>query len=106
MAIRKFTKVKEDFKCLKCGTAVSGDGYTNHCPVCLYSRHVDREYPGDRLSECEGLMKPSGVVLKGGQPYKLLFKCELCGKKNLNKISSQDDMDAICKLPLADKDLT
>ncbi|MST04461.1 MAG: RNHCP domain-containing protein [Candidatus Pacebacteria bacterium] len=55
-----FIKVKEDFVCENCKTEVKGNGYTNHCPVCLYSKHVDVD-PGDRLSKCGGLMKPMGL---------------------------------------------
>ena len=51
----RFTRVVEDFTCGQCGAAVTGDGYTNHCPLCLWSRHVDIN-PGDRAAECGGLM--------------------------------------------------
>ncbi|MEK7061411.1 MAG: RNHCP domain-containing protein, partial [Patescibacteria group bacterium] len=43
-----FVKKIEDFVCKVCGTKVKGTGYTNHCPNCLYSLHVDEEVPGDR----------------------------------------------------------
>jgi hypothetical protein len=35
-----FTRRRENFTCLRCGTPVRGSGYTNHCPRCLWSRHV------------------------------------------------------------------
>ena len=44
-------------------------------------------------------MKPAGITLKGGQPCKILFICELCGKEILNKISPDDSMDKIAALP-------
>ena len=49
----------EEFICLNCGYEVSKLNYTarDHCPNCLYSRHVDI-MPGDRMKECCGLMKP------------------------------------------------
>ncbi|WP_265181671.1 RNHCP domain-containing protein [Geomicrobium sp. JCM 19055] len=31
--------------------------YRNHCPSCLYSKHVD-VIPGDRASTCHSLMEP------------------------------------------------
>ncbi|HQY53570.1 MAG TPA: RNHCP domain-containing protein [Ignavibacteria bacterium] len=37
---RKFQKRTEDFTCGNCGCKVTGDGYTNHCPECLYRMHV------------------------------------------------------------------
>ena len=53
--MKKFIKVKEDFVCEHCGAEVKGDGYTNHCPKCLWSKHVD-VHPGDRAAECGGMM--------------------------------------------------
>ncbi|MEK7158524.1 MAG: RNHCP domain-containing protein, partial [Patescibacteria group bacterium] len=44
---RTFQRRVEDFTCESCGAQVTGDGYTNHCPQCLVSKHVD-VYPGDR----------------------------------------------------------
>ena len=37
----KFKRKKENFVCENCGAEVKGDGFTNHCPKCLYSKHVD-----------------------------------------------------------------
>jgi len=41
--LRKFTKIDEEFICENCGHKVNKLGYTcrNHCPICLYSKHVD-----------------------------------------------------------------
>jgi len=60
----KFKKRKEDFFCENCGENVSGDGFTNHCPKCLWSKHVD-VFPGDRKGSCNGLMKPIGGEKRG-----------------------------------------
>ncbi|MFA6992594.1 MAG: RNHCP domain-containing protein, partial [Candidatus Gracilibacteria bacterium] len=38
---KRFSRTIEDFVCEKCGAKVKGDGYTNHCPKCLWSKHVD-----------------------------------------------------------------
>lgn len=51
------------FQCEKCGTEVqplTNGSYRNHCPICLYSKHMD-DKPGDRLSKCGGLMKLMGL---------------------------------------------
>ena len=55
--MKKFTKRKENFICENCGHFVVGNGFTNHCPNCFFSKHVDIN-PGDRLCSCNGLMKP------------------------------------------------
>jgi len=39
--VRKFSKKVENFTCEACGNKVKGSGYTDHCPNCLYSKHVD-----------------------------------------------------------------
>ncbi len=91
-----FKKKTEDFKCENCGYEVKGSGYTNHCPLCLYSKHVDI-FPGDRLEECKGLMKPIGVDKKDGE-YILIHKCIKCGVEKRNKIAKEDSFDEIIKL--------
>ena len=63
MQEKRFQKKVEDFVCERCGTFVKGTGYTDHCPKCLWSKHVDVN-PGDRKSECLGTMEPIGVEVK------------------------------------------
>jgi len=93
---KKFQRAKEDFVCEKCGFFVKGNGYTNHCSRCLWSKHVDIN-PGDRSSECKGAMKPIAVEFVGGE-YIILHRCILCGIKKKNKASKDDDFDAIVLL--------
>ena len=57
---------KEPYICENCGTPVMGGRYNNHCPKCLWSKHVDDKVPGDRASTCQQLMQPVGI-LKGGK---------------------------------------
>ena len=61
----------DSFTCRVCGRLVvpeaAGSGHRNHCPNCLSSLHVDEE-PGDRASDCGGVMDPIGVwVRRGGE---------------------------------------
>ena len=39
-------------------------GYScrNHCPNCLYSKHVDKN-PGDRQEDCHGMLEPIGIEI-------------------------------------------
>ncbi|MDR0423029.1 MAG: RNHCP domain-containing protein, partial [Rickettsiales bacterium] len=74
MEAKKFIKKVENFVCEQCGFEVLGSGYTNHCPNCLYSKHVDIN-PGDRLCECEGLMLPIDIEQKGGK-FIIVHKCQ------------------------------
>ncbi len=93
---KKFQKTVEDFACQNCGREVVGSGYTNHCPHCLWSKHVD-VYPGDRASECGGMMEPVGLENKKSE-WSLIHKCLRCGHVKNNKASSQDDQDKIIEL--------
>lgn len=96
---KKFTRRVEDFMCEICGTHVLGTGYTNHCPNCLYSKHVDVN-PGDRDSLCKGIMAP---IKQGYQKKKGVFivhECLRCGYQKKNKISERDNNKIIDKLPL------
>lgn len=93
---QKFTRKIEDFVCENCNTSVKGSGYTNHCPKCLWSRHVDKN-PGDRLSECMGMMEPIGT-LRYGDEYIIVHQCKICGHKKRNKNSPEDDVDVIIAL--------
>lgn len=92
-----FIRKTEDFVCQHCGEKVKGTGYTNHCPNCLYSKHVDSEIPGDRASQCDGLMKPIGTDLKHGE-YIIIHKCLRCSKITRNKTSPSDNFEKILKL--------
>ena len=61
--MKQFQRKKENFVCEHCGQEVIGNGYTNHCPSCLHSKHVDIN-PGDRAETCGGLMEPVDLELK------------------------------------------
>ncbi|OGY86633.1 MAG: hypothetical protein A2233_04310 [Candidatus Kerfeldbacteria bacterium RIFOXYA2_FULL_38_24] len=95
MSDRRFQRKIEDFVCEHCGAVVTGNGYRNHCPHCLYSKHVD-VYPGDRLASCHGLMKVAEVFLKHGQ-YVLEHRCLVCGHKKRNKLQTDDDLKMLAK---------
>lgn len=90
MSNKKFQKTVEDFWCANCGTEVLGNGYTNHCPKCLFSRHVDIN-PGDRLNPCGGLMKPINIESKSGE-FVIIHKCERCGEEKRNKSKPEDQL--------------
>ena len=78
--MKKFTMKDESFVCENCGKIVEKLNYTarDHCPYCLYSKHLDIN-PGDRLNDCLGLLKPIDIE-KFKNTYKIIYKCEKCGK--------------------------
>lgn len=92
-----FIKVTQDFNCENCNCQVTGNGYTNHCPNCLYSKHVDQSIPGDRESACLGLMKPIEYFLKNDKVH-IVHKCLVCGKISRNKASDIDNVDCLVNI--------
>jgi hypothetical protein len=95
-----------DFKCTHCGVIVcaahllSGVNNRNHCPYCLWSRHLDLYTAGDRLSACKGPMRPLGLTVKhnrnkyalNGGELMLLHECVECGRLSINRIAADDDV--------------
>ena len=104
MEQRVFTKNDSGFICGHCGKEVEPLGYTsrNHCPFCLWSRHLD-ENPGDRASECKGLMEPVSAVPDAKKGYIIIHKCTECGAIRRNKAAHEakvqpDNLSKIIKL--------
>lgn len=96
MKTKLFQKNIEDFVCKNCGTIVKGTGYTNHCPKCLFSKHVDTN-PGDRAHYCQGLMEPIRIENKGKE-YSIVHKCLSCGEERKNKVQDNDDFEEVLKI--------
>lgn len=93
---KKFQRRVEDFDCAACGVHVVGDGYTNHCPKCLTSKHVDVA-PGDRAAACGGLMPVMNVVYEHGTWY-LVHQCRLCQLQKRNRVAKADDQAALADI--------
>jgi hypothetical protein len=100
-----------DFRCLHCRQPVSatpifsGVKNRNHCPYCLWSRHVDLCVAGDRLAACKEPMRPIGLTIKrtrnkyGPEEVKtsvpagelmLIHQCAACGKVSINRVAADD----------------
>jgi methionyl-tRNA synthetase len=95
-----FQRTIEDFVCEHCGEKVSGNGYTNHCPKCLWSKHVDKN-PGDRAEKCGGMMEPVSFEKRAGE-YSVLHRCVRCGFERRNNFVKGDNFDALIKLTSVD----
>jgi rubrerythrin len=88
-----FQKNIEHFVCEHCGREVKGNGYTNHCPACLWSKHVD-VHPGDRAAQCGGMMKPVSIETKAGE-HVIVHRCIVCGYEKRNKVQKEDDFQKV-----------
>jgi len=92
------------FICENCGKEVpkiSNGSYRNHCPFCLCSKHVDNK-PGDRASECGGIMEPISADYHFKKGIQIVHKCKKCGHvmKNMTatETENEDDFDMVMKL--------
>ena len=106
--MKRFTKNDAAFVCAHCGKEVQPLGYTsrNHCPFCLWSLHVD-ENPGDRASECGGLLEPVKVETDPRHGFVVVHKCTKCGAVRRNKSAHEaqvqpDDINILIKLTAAE----
>lgn len=103
----------DGFNCDHCGKWVPIDEFIgtknrNHCPYCLWSKHVDDKVAGDRESNCHGGMQPVGLTFKqsGTDKYgrdrqgelMLIHLCSKCGKVSINRIAADDSSDYILDL--------
>ncbi len=104
---------KKGFLCSHCHQFISidsfiGTQFRNHCPFCLWSRHVDFRKLGDRQSQCQGEMGPIGLTFKHegydkyGKPKQgelmVVHQCLACGSFSINRIAADDDPEVILKL--------
>ena len=96
--MKRFNELDEGFICEHCGKEVNPLGYTSrdHCPYCLYSKHVDIN-PGDRQNTCLGLLKPIDIE-KYKDTYKIIYKCEKCHETHKNIIAKDDDYNTILNI--------
>lgn len=88
----------EPFICENCHKKVEKLNYTSrdHCPYCLYSKHVDIN-PGDRENNCQGLLQPISIE-KFKSTYKIIYKCQKCNQLHKNIIANDDNYDKIIEL--------
>lgn len=93
---KEFRRLVEDFKCFNCKKAIQGNGYTDHCPHCLWSLHVDI-MPGDRASPCRGPMKPKYAISERSN-YLLVYKCQKCSAEKRVNAAPNDDVNIIFSL--------
>ena len=96
----------ESFKCGHCkafiGPTVAGGRHRNHCPLCLYSRHVDDKQMGDRASACRALMAPIGYFYRPKGEQVVVHRCLGCGFERHNRVAADDNflvMDELPELP-------
>jgi hypothetical protein len=102
-------QTEDGFLCKHCNNFVpsisilSGVQNRNHCPYCLWSRHLDLFTAGDRLSACKSPMNPIGLTLKATwkkyNPCRgelmLIHMCTECNSLSINRIAADDDPQTV-----------
>ena len=108
--MRIYSEINAEYICAHCHNHVSvaklfsGVNNRNHCPYCLWSRHMDLLEAGDRLSACKGLMHPVGLTHKPSRnkyaaqaigELMLIHQCVECEAISINRIAADDVLDVI-----------
>ena len=90
----RYEACNDSFPCANCGKMILPEGagthHRNHCPHCLSSIHVDIE-PGDRKSDCKGIMEAISIWVKDKGEWAIIHRCKKCGKINTNRIAADDN---------------
>lgn len=86
---------RESFRCLNCRLDVPmrapGTAHRNHCPNCLYSRHVDAVVPGDRAADCGARMEPISIAVRGDGEWIVIHRCTRCDELSANRTAGDDN---------------
>jgi hypothetical protein len=113
--MRTTLPINSDLRCVHCGNFVSaevllaGVKNRNHCPYCLWSRHVDLFEAGDRLSACKSPMRPVGLTFKirhkkyasvpngtvANGELMLIHQCVTCESLSINRVAADDFPEVI-----------
>jgi hypothetical protein len=104
---------EQGFTCLRCRLYVpcmpdiAGVRNRNHCPGCLWSRHLDWRIAGDRQSGCRAKMQPIGLTTKRARnkyaserdgELMLIHRCTVCAKVVINRIAADDSAAALLEI--------
>jgi hypothetical protein len=104
---------EQSFTCIHCklpitwSPLVAGVQNRNHCPYCLWSRHLDWRNAGDRLASCKAGMAPVGLTTKRGKnkyarerdgELMIIHRCTGCDKVVINRIAADDSDTALLEL--------
>ncbi|HWM12680.1 MAG TPA: RNHCP domain-containing protein [Solirubrobacteraceae bacterium] len=92
----------DTFRCRHCRLDVPasapGTRHRNHCPSCLWSRHLDDRVPGDRASPCAATMEPVAVHVRLDGEEALVHRCGGCDALRVNRIAGDDNPYSLAQL--------
>lgn len=111
--MRLYLDINSDFRCVHCGNHVSAEVWLagvnnrNHCPYCLWSRHMDLFKAGDRLSACKSPMRPVGLTFKhrrkkyasaANGELMIIHQCVECESLSINRVAADDFPDSLLEV--------
>ena len=100
---RKSRPDRQGFCCIHCRRQIDagafGTRHRNHCPHCLWSRHLDDEV-GDRRSACAQPMRPIGLESREDGEWAVIHRCIGCGVLRTNRVAGDDHELALLALAL------
>ena len=96
---KRFKMIDEEFICEVCKKHVTKLEYTarDHCPYCLSSKHLDIN-PGDRSSNCKGVLVPFDIEKGKKDTYKIVYRCSECKVIKKNKMAIDDNFDKVLEI--------
>jgi hypothetical protein len=93
--VKRTRRRHSTFRCRHCRLDVPLDApgtmHRNHCPSCLWSRHLDEHVPGDRASACAGSMEPVAVRVRDDGEWAIVHRCRGCSAVRVNRIAGDDN---------------
>ena len=103
-AARRWSSHAQEFRCRRCKLMVfpppSGGRHRNHCPFCLWSRHVDARVPGDRASDCGAMMEPVALFARPNGEQVVVHRCRGCDLERHCRVAADDDVVMVMRLSL------
>jgi hypothetical protein len=109
----RIERCDQAFQCVQCrqyvvcDPGVAGVQHRNHCPACLWSRHLDWRTAGDRLAGCRAAMAPVGLTSKRSRnkyarerdgELMLIHQCISCATIVIIRSNADDSPAAILEL--------
>lgn len=93
--VKRARRRHSTFRCRHCRLDVPLDApgtmHRNHCPSCLWSRHLDEHVPGDRAAACAGSMEPIAVRVRDDGEWAVVHRCRGCATVRVNRIAGDDN---------------
>lgn len=91
----RYHREPESFRCVHCRldvpTHAAGTRHRNHCPNCLYSKHVDAHTSGDRAADCGAGMEPIAISVRGAGEWVIIHRCDGCDALSANRSAGDDN---------------